>query len=37
MPEASQYQAASGEVTGYRGSNLRLKDLESRIQKAVQK
>jgi len=37
MPEASQYQAATGEITGYRGSNLRLKDLESRIQKAVQK
>jgi hypothetical protein len=37
MPEASELRAASGEVTGYRGSNLRLKDLESRIQKAVQK
>jgi len=37
MPEASEYHAASGEVTGYRGNNLRLNDLESRIQKAVQK
>lgn len=36
MPDASQL-AATGEVTNYRGSNLRLKDLESRIQKAVQK
>ncbi len=37
MPEASAYHTATGEVTSYRGSNLRLKDLESRIQKAVQK
>jgi hypothetical protein len=37
MPEASEYHAATGDVTGYRGSNLRLEDLESRIQKAVQK
>jgi hypothetical protein len=37
MPEASEFHAATGAVTGYRGSNLRLEDLESRIQKAVQK
>ena len=37
MPEASEYHAATGEVNQYRGSSLRLEELESRIQKAVQK
>ncbi len=35
MPEAMEYHAASGAVTGYRGSKLRLQELEARIQKAV--
>lgn len=37
MPEASEFHAATGAVTNYRGRNLRLEDLESRIQKAVGK
>ncbi len=37
MPEASEFHAATSEVTSYRGSNLRLEDLESRIQKVVRK
>jgi hypothetical protein len=37
MPEAFQTQAASGEVTSFRGSTMRLDELESRIQKAVTK
>ena len=37
MPEAFEYQAAAGEVTSYRGNIMRLEELESRIQKAVEK
>jgi hypothetical protein len=37
MPEASEYRPSTGQVTSYRGSNLRLEELESRVQKAVQK
>jgi hypothetical protein len=37
MPEAFEYQASSSKVTGYRGNTMRLEELESRIQKAVQK
>ena len=35
MGEASELHAATGEITNYRGSKLRLEDLESRVQKAV--
>jgi hypothetical protein len=37
MPDAFEYQAAAGEVTNYRGNTMRLEELESRIQKAVEK
>jgi len=37
MPEAFEYQAALGEVTSYRGNTMRLEEIESRIQKAVEK
>ena len=37
MPEASALHAATGEVTTYRGTKLRLEDLESRIHMAVTK
>ena len=38
MPDASEYHAATGEVRAFTGSkNMRLDELENRIQKAVQK
>jgi hypothetical protein len=37
MPDAFQYQAASGKVTGYQGNQMRLDELETRIHKAVTK
>jgi len=38
MPDASEYHSTTGEVTSYQGGkNLRLKDLETRIAKAVQR
>jgi hypothetical protein len=37
MPEAFEYQAAAGGVTSYRGNTMRLDEIESRVQKAVQK
>jgi hypothetical protein len=37
MPEAFEYQAATGEVTSYRRNTMRLDEIESRVQKAVQK
>ena len=37
MPEAFEYQAAAGEVTSYRGNTMRLDEIESRVQKAVEK
>jgi hypothetical protein len=37
MPDAFEYQAAAGEVTSYRGNTMRLEEIESRIQKAVEK
>jgi len=37
MPDAFEYQAAAGEVTSYRGNTMQLEELESRIQKAVEK
>jgi hypothetical protein len=36
MPEVSQYQASSAKVARFRGNTMRLEELESRIQKAVQ-
>ncbi len=37
MPEAPEYHLGSGVTTSYRGANMRLEDLVSRIQKAVAK
>ena len=37
MPEAFEYQGAAGGVSNYRGNTMRLDELESRIQKAVEK
>jgi len=37
MPEAFEYQAATGGVSSYRGNTMRLEELESRIQKAAEK
>jgi hypothetical protein len=36
MPEVSEYKVGSGQVSTYRGSALRLQELEARVQKAVQ-
>ena len=36
LPGVSAYEAASNRIAGYQGSALRLKDLESRVWKAVQ-
>jgi len=36
VPDVSAYQASSNVVTQYRGSGMRLDELESRIQKAMQ-
>ena len=36
VPDVSVYQASSNAVTQYRGSGMRLDDLESRIRKATQ-
>jgi hypothetical protein len=36
-PETSAYRVSSAEVTGYKGSAMRLDEIEGRIQKAVQK
>jgi hypothetical protein len=36
MPEVSAYSVSTGEVTPYRGNRLRLVELETRVQKAVQ-
>ena len=35
VPDVSTYQASSNAVTQYRGSGMRLDELESRIQKAI--
>jgi hypothetical protein len=36
VPDVSAYQASSNAVTQYRGSGMRLDELESRVQKAIQ-
>jgi hypothetical protein len=36
MPEVNQYNVSTGTVTSFGGNTMRLKDLESRVQKAVQ-
>jgi hypothetical protein len=37
MPEAFEYQAGASAVSSYRGNTMRLEQLESRVQKAVEK
>jgi hypothetical protein len=36
-PETSAYKVSASEVTGYKGSAMRLEEIEGRVQKAVQK
>lgn len=37
VPQVSAYQVSSGEVAPYRGAGMKLEDLESRVQRAVQR
>jgi len=35
-PETSAYQVSTSQITSYRGSSMRLQEIEARVQKAVQ-
>jgi hypothetical protein len=36
MPDISAYSVSTGHVTAYRGTHVRLEELEKRVQTAVQ-